>query len=100
MIYYKGTLEQFIGWERDCRIAEEIPLDGSGKIYQVNGKDAPANQRTVRYADCIKHPDSKITDVIWIPGKYPKAGKYPKKGFTELTYTDAISAGFITRTNE
>ena len=89
MTYYRGTEEQFNAWEKECCIAEEIPVDGSGKIGLVRGKESPDNQRTVRYASCIHNLDDQIPEVIW------NCGKYPVEGMLELSHQDAIDQGFI-----
>lgn len=89
MDFNRGTFEQFEEWEQACKIAEEIPLDGSGKINQVNGVDAPNNQRTIKYAVCTPNPTDP-NDVIWNVSK-----KYPVAGVTQITLQEAIELGFI-----
>ena len=89
MIYYRGSKTEFIKWEDLCRIEEGIPLDGSGKINKVRGKEKPNNQRTIKYSDYIPNP-SDANDVIWNPGDYPE------QGHKEITEEEAIGLGFLT----
>lgn len=93
MTYYRGTLAQFTDWETSCRVTEGIPLDGSGKVNQVNGVDAPNNQKTIEYCKCIPNPND-AQDVMWIDSKYPP------QGVGTITHDEAITIGFIQEINE
>lgn len=93
MTYYRGTLADFTAWETDCRVSEEIPLDGSGKVGMVNGIPAPLDQKTMSWVGCIPNPND-ANDVIWLADKYP-----PVETVESITYDEAVTLGFIEETN-
>lgn len=76
MIYYRGTLAEFVQWHNAAKISEGLPAIG-----YMNGNPAPGNQESVDYSNAIQNPN-KSDDYIWLYGRYPINGK------TDLSQTD------------